>query len=87
MMNCSTCGGAGKLSGLIKPTKGACYLGSLPCPSCKGTGEIGEAQAQQMADGERRRRDRIHRGVSLKEEALRLGISPAALSDLEHGRV
>ena len=86
-MRCSTCGGEGTLSGLIKPTSGACYLGSLPCPSCKGTGAVAAVQAQQMAEGERRRLDRIRRGVSLKEEALRLGISPAALSDFEHGRV
>ena len=87
LMRCSTCGGEGTLSGLIKPTRGACYLGTLPCPACEGTGAMGEVQARQMAEGQRRRRDRISRGVSLKEEALRLGISPAALSDLEHGRV
>ena len=86
-VQCSTCAGTGVLRGLIKPSSGACFNGAIRCPSCEGSGQLGPAQVQQIAEGERRRLSRIARGVGLREEALRLGISPRALSDLEHGRV
>jgi len=58
----------------------------LTCEACKGTGSVDDAFLARRADGERLRMERIARGLSLREEAKRLGISPVLLSDRERGR-
>jgi DnaJ-class molecular chaperone len=57
-----------------------------PCRTCAGHGLISREQADRIAEGERRREDRKARGLSLREEAARLGVKPWALSDIENGR-
>lgn len=55
-----------------------------------GTGELKTLDRPvypASPDGEAFRRLRVERGVSLREAARRLGISPADVSGLEFGRV
>ena len=66
---------------------GGCNTGFLACSLCKGTGEIPESQLSWVARGEAMRNDRLSRDMSGREEAKRLGISAAELSDMEMGRV
>lgn len=53
-----------------------------PCPTCWGTGKI----PNHAALGKRARRVRQNRGLSLKEMALRLGVTDSYLSYLETGK-
>lgn len=56
------------------------------CSVCNGESFMSETQMQRFESGERRRLDRIRKGISLAEEAARLGISANELRDREHGR-
>jgi hypothetical protein len=58
----------------------------LPCLTCQATGTITAEHAERLSEGRRRAEDRKQRGLSLRDEAKRLGISPQELSDIEHGR-
>ena len=58
-----------------------------PCPFCAGLGAVSQGKAKLWRTGETKRRDRIARGLSLKEEAARLGVSARELGDREWGRV
>jgi hypothetical protein len=58
----------------------------INCPVCEGTGIVSPEKAAAMAEGKRRRDDRVGRRLSHREEAERLGITPRHLSDLENGR-
>lgn len=59
----------------------------LVCSTCFGDKVITADHQARITKGERRREDRKARGLSLREEAKRLGISPVELSDIENGRV
>ena len=56
------------------------------CDRCGGSGTISPARATAMNAGEAMRRDRVQRGVSQRQEAERLGITPQELSRREQGR-
>lgn len=59
---------------------------TLMCKRCGTTGRVTPAEAERVADGRRRREDRVARGLSLRQEAERLGLTAEALSDIEHAR-
>ena len=52
------------------------------CSRCAGTG----LEPDDRAIGRRMREMRLAKGLSLKDAAARMGISPSYLSDLEQGR-
>jgi hypothetical protein len=62
----------------------------IPCRYCEGAGEVTTVRAdvirRGIAVGAELRADRLSRGLSLREEAKRLGIRPSELSDRELGR-
>lgn len=60
--------------------------GFVNCSTCKGEGFITDEHMTRIVEGKKRRDDRVERGVSLKEEAERLGINPVELSAIERGR-
>lgn len=60
---------------------------TFPCPDCGGAGEIPDERAGWIEAGQRMQKARVDRGVSLREEAKRLGVSAVLLSDVEHGRL
>lgn len=89
-MTCPTCNGKGDswalVSGIREDGRRFCEQRTLPCYTCNGTGAITPEHAARIAEGERMRKDRIARCMSLREEAARLGISPVTLSHREQGR-
>jgi hypothetical protein len=60
------------------------------CSLCKGVGTLPAEEAATVIarreKGEALRQDRIARGLSQREEAKRLGITPMELNAREHGR-
>ena len=85
-MRCANCDGTGKVFGFLKYRDNGCTAGQLPCSQCRGSGELSDEQRSRIEDGRRRRDDRVARGLNLRDEARRLGITPAELSDIEWGR-
>jgi hypothetical protein len=89
-MICPSCNGAKRLfafwDGRDKDGKATSGSGMVNCFTCDGAGEITEEHARRIAAGRARMEARIARRVTLKEEADRLGITPAELSAIESGR-
>lgn len=56
------------------------------CGQCGGTGLVPSEMIAWIAEGKRRRDDRMDRCVTLRSEAKRLGVSPTLLSRWEMGR-
>lgn len=87
--DCPYCNGQGGSTG-IGCGPGGCKLISLVCGMCEG-GKVQAAQLPTMLEaikrGQARRDDRVARGLSLREEAKRLGVTVLRLSDEERGRV
>lgn len=63
------------------------WVEKIHCFTCHGAGEISEEHVRLIEEGERLRADRIARGLSLREEAARLGCPPRELSDREQGKI
>ena len=59
---------------------------TLPCLDCAGTGTITEEHWDRIVAGEALRADRKVRGLSLLQEAQRLGIDVRVLGNRERGR-
>lgn len=83
MSVCPTCNGTGTTEAMACP--GFRRI-TLPCPRCAATGDITEERAAELAAAERLRRDRLDRGLTLRQEAARLGISAPELSRMENAR-
>ena len=60
-----------------------------PCPTCGGHGEVdpvvGRAYIRRKAAGKAMKKDREGRGLSLLQEAVRLGVDPRVLALREKG--
>jgi ribosome-binding protein aMBF1 (putative translation factor) len=89
MTTCPDCGGHGSSHAIVCGTRQGqhfCDTRPLNCGFCSGTGEVTEEQAKMKAEGMRLRDDRKARGLSGKQEAVRLGVSPVDWNHVEHGR-
>jgi hypothetical protein len=90
MTTCPDCNGARETFAMVHGHRsdGTAFhrSGMMPCRTCKGTGEISDAKAAALVEGERRRQDRIARGLSGREEAARLGITPIELNRIEFAK-
>ncbi len=80
MTSTSNCRGSGLIGFAFQ-------LGRVPCRRCRGTGACPSVMEEWAAAGELLRQERIARGVGLREQAKALGITAAALSDIERGMV
>lgn len=58
----------------------------LDCDWCDGTGQVDTAKLDAWDAGERMLKDRIARGLTLRQEAIRLGVSVLDLSRRERGK-
>ena len=58
----------------------------VKCLFCDGLGTVNLATCTAWEDGRKMAADRKARGLTLREEASRLGIPPSELSDREWGR-
>lgn len=88
-MICPICQGAKKITGFATTMDAngyrRCNAGFYNCFRCRGAGEITEEHAERIKQGEALRQDRLARGNSLFDEARERSMSPAELSELEHG--
>ena len=85
MIDCPHCNGAGIVTVVWQGLPEAA-ADATECPMCNATGQITEAHAQRAQLGQAMRKARIACGVSLREEAIALGMSPRQLRDKEWGR-
>jgi hypothetical protein len=86
---CPHCNGKGEQPAFVTGERNGerfCEHRLMPCRTCSASGEITEEHAQRIEAGQRMREDRVARGVSMCEEAKRLGVSDRELGDLEWGR-
>lgn len=83
---CPSCAGEKRSYRITHHTNRAASYGWAPCETCAGVGSISLERSNVLTEAERHRQDRVDRGVSLRAEAARLGISSRELSDREHGR-
>lgn len=60
--------------------------GMRKCDTCDGLGVISLERNARIQEGKNRRAERLSRGLSLHEEATRLGMTAAELSAIEHGK-
>ncbi len=82
---CTRCGGRGWFDAVVN-RGGCCEFDSVDCDLCAGTGRISEVLAERIAAGRRRRDDRVARGLTVRQEAARLGITAVQLGQIERGR-
>jgi hypothetical protein len=61
-------------------------VSTITCSRCKGTGLIDPAAEKWVRIGSTHRTWRVAQHESLGECAVRLGITPRELTDMEHGR-
>jgi hypothetical protein len=83
---CPSCGGA-KGGEAVVCGGGRSQVRTVECSFCRGTGRVSADRVALWQGGRRRRDDRVARGVTLREEAKRLGITAAKLSALERGEL
>jgi hypothetical protein len=57
----------------------------MPCTFCAGTGKSSAESIENREAGRRMRQDRLRRGLSLRHEATRLGITAGELGEVERG--
>ena len=89
-IECPSCGGRGSGYSIVCGERNGRRFSEsrvTDCSVCKGAGIITPEKAAAIAEGERRREDRLGRGLSQREEAARLGMDVALLSKIENGRV
>jgi hypothetical protein len=58
----------------------------MQCGFCYGEGKVAPIKAASWVSGQALQDDRMERGLSLRQEAARLRISPREISDREWGR-
>ncbi|WP_026370025.1 helix-turn-helix domain-containing protein [Kallotenue papyrolyticum] len=84
-MICPHCRGKKVNIVFVDYSDGTGELAKRICPTCQGAGVVTEQQAAQIDAGRALQADRRARGLTLAQEAARLGISPAELSAAELG--
>jgi hypothetical protein len=86
MSTCPDCKGRGKIAAFIDTADGGWFDDSLTCSRCKGLGAVSPEQETWTHIGGTHRTWRVAQFESYAECAKRLGVSPAELSNMEHGR-
>lgn len=81
---CRSCNGKGSFTGIVCPPG---RVRTVECPTCRGTGEVEPEQDEWVRVGMLMLQQRVRRQISLEDAARLLGVTPALLGDMEHGRV
>jgi hypothetical protein len=84
-MICPDCEGKKQVHAHLNYGNGRGEWKDIDCFRCKATGEVDDEQALWIVQGKQRRCDRVSRDMSLREEAVRLGIPVVDLSAMERG--
>ena len=82
---CPHCKGRKTSPAFVTTKTGNCSFQETDCFTCKGAGFITKDHRDRIVKGEGIRLERIKRGLSLRQEALMLGIKPIELARLERG--
>ncbi len=87
-MKCPLCKGTKQIYGHANtgPDSSKHRWEMQPCLTCKGTGEVDDDYHNRVAAGMQMRMERLARGESLYDAAIRMGISSSELSARETGR-
>lgn len=85
-IQCPACKGACHIRAFVEYANKSGEVGTVKCPTCKGDGWVTRQHYDRILAGEALRKARRERGLSLSEEAARLGISPVELSHRENGK-
>jgi hypothetical protein len=83
---CPRCKGSGTIGAFLDGSSGGWYDPALQCLLCKGLGAIDPQQQEWLRVGGTHRTWRVAQFESILECATRLGVTPAELSAMEHGR-
>lgn len=84
-MICPYCKGKKQVFGHANYGDGRGEYKFIPCLFCHASGEVSDDHAQWIEEGQKRRADRLARGMTIYEEAEKLGITSADLSRIELG--
>ncbi len=84
-LQCPDCDGTGRTWAMVD-WRGGGELREVPCFLCRGRGTFTASEMAQIEHGRKLRDDRKARGLTLRQEANRRGITMEELTDLEHGR-
>lgn len=89
LIPCPGCKGEKKVFGFINGGLdiSAHSSGYMKCFRCHGAGQVPAAMLGWIEAGKAVKNERVRRGETLYSEARRLGISSAALSSIEQGKV
>jgi hypothetical protein len=82
---CPHCNGSG-FHQAISCGDAGCQPKQVPCFTCESAGEITEEHMARVEAGRKLREDRVARGLTLSQEAERLGVSRESLSKREWGK-
>lgn len=86
-MICPECKGAKEIAVIPKYNTSGQLIASIPCYRCEESGEVPDIQETWIHLGLSMRKDRIHRGKTLRAEAEILGIDAITLSNAERGMI
>jgi hypothetical protein len=86
-VECPRCKGAGHVPAFVHGGDGTRFDPALRCGTCKGGGRISLTVVHWLTIGHAHYKARVARRESVAECAARLGIRPAELSGMEHGRL
>lgn len=81
-ITCPECNGNGFSEGYVCP---GFKLIKIKCSFCGESGQVTVVDMLRRENGKKMRDDRMARGVSLREEAKKLGLKPSELGDKERG--
>ena len=87
-VQCRFCNGMG-YTGPVHVNRGnghGEWIDRIECTHCGTTGQWDAAHLDRYIEGQAHREARVGRGESLREAAVRLGVTPAQLSSFETGR-
>ena len=85
-VECFDCHGKGTRAAFVDAEMGGWFDPAIKCSMCGGTGKITGQKSEWHQIGRRFYEARVARAESVRECANRLGIRPAELSAMEHGR-
>lgn len=85
-MSCPSCEGRGTIAAFVERESGGHYDPTLTCSRCLGIGVVSAEVSAWIKIGTAHRLWRVAQRESIMECADRLGIQPAYLSGMEHGR-
>lgn len=86
LVRCEACQGTGRMVGFACGERTGGFR-SIPCLECRGEGRSPKRPAAWLALGIEQRARRVERYESLREMALRTGVSVVQLSAEERGKV